>query len=220
MIKRLIFDIDGTLIIGASFDKAIENSLSKYNIFSEENKQKFIYAISTYENNYNEYDSKQYLQYFSSVLSINIDSNFLETFFENLGKYAIPEYNPKLIETIENLSKKYELVLLSNYFEKSQRGRLKNMGIDTYFSEYYGEKVCKPNKKAYIDALGTHKPEECVMIGDNVELDIAGAKKCGINTIWVNSKKNNKTSVRSVTVNDICEINEKLIESFEKDTER
>ena len=43
--------------------------------------------------------------------------------------------------------------------------------------------------------FGVHKPSECVMIGDHIELDIDGAKKCGINTIWVNSKKivqNNK----------------------------
>ena len=37
--------------------------------------------------------------------------------------------------------------------------------------------------------FGVHKPAECVMIGDHIELDINGAKKCGINTIWVNRKK-------------------------------
>ena len=37
MIKRLIFDIDGTLITGVSFDKAITNSLLEFGIFSEEN---------------------------------------------------------------------------------------------------------------------------------------------------------------------------------------
>ena len=37
--------------------------------------------------------------------------------------------------------------------------------------------------------LGEHKPYECVMIGDNLDLDINNEKKCGINTIWVNNKK-------------------------------
>ena len=153
MIKRLIFDIDGTLITGISFDEAIKNSLAELGFFSEENKQKFIYAISTYENNHSEYESKQYLQYFSQVLGYKLDKVFLDTFFRNLGLYAIPEYNKGLIETIEQLSKKYELVLLSNYFEKSQRGRLKHIGIDKYFTEYYGEKVCKPNRQAFLDAI-------------------------------------------------------------------
>ena len=153
MIKRLIFDIDGTLITGASFDKAIINSLLEHGIFSQDNKQKFIYAISTYENKHTEYEQKQYLQYFSQILGCSLDKNFLGTFFKNLGIYAIPDDNQELIKTIDQLSRKYELVLLSNYFEESQRGRLKNIGIDKYFPEYYGEKICKPHKKAFIDAI-------------------------------------------------------------------
>lgn len=153
MIKRLIFDIDGTLITGVSFDKAITNSLLEFGIFSEENKQKFIYAISTYENYHKEYEQNQYLQYFSQTLGCNLDKNFLNTFFRNLGMYAIPDDNQELIETIDQLSRKYELVLLSNYFEKSQRGRLEHIGIDKYFFEYYGEKICKPDRQAYIDAI-------------------------------------------------------------------
>ena len=153
MIKRLIFDIDGTLITGVSFDKAIPNSLLEFGIFSEENKQKFIYAISTYENYHKEYEQNQYLQYFSQTLWCNLDKNFLNTFFRNLGMYAIPDDNQELIETIDQLSRKYELVLLSNYFEKSQRGRLEHIGIDKYFSEYYGEKICKLDRQAYIDAI-------------------------------------------------------------------
>ena len=153
MIKRLIFDIDGTLITGVSFDKAITNSLLEFGIFSEENKQKFIYAISTYENYHKEYEQNQYLQYFSQTLWCNLDKNFLNTFFRNLGMYAIPDDNQELIETIDQLSRKYDLVLLSNYFEKSQRGRLEHIGIDNYFSEYYGEKICKLDRQAYIDAI-------------------------------------------------------------------
>ena len=40
MIKRLIFDIDGTLIAGINLDKTITHSLSSYGIYSEDNKQK------------------------------------------------------------------------------------------------------------------------------------------------------------------------------------
>lgn len=153
MIKRLIFDIDGTLITGISFDKAIKKSLLELGLFSDENKQKFFYAISTYENSHSEYEINQYLQYFSKVLGYKLGKDFLDIFFRNLRLYAIPEENNELVETIEKLSKNYELVLLSNYFEKSQRGRLKHIGIDNYFSEYYGEKLCKPNKKAFLDAI-------------------------------------------------------------------
>lgn len=153
MIKRLIFDIDGTLITGVNFDKAIETSLLEYGIFSEENKKKFINAIPTYENEHSEYEQNQYLQYFSKILEHNLDEKFLNILFKNLETYAIPDNNQKLIETIDKLSKKYELILLSNYFEKSQRNRLEHIGINKYFSEYYGEKICKPDKKAFILAI-------------------------------------------------------------------
>ena len=215
MIKRLIFDIDGTLITGVSFDNAIKNSLLEYGIFSEENKQKFIYAISTYEKYHKQYEKEQYLKYFSQTLGCNLEKSFLNTFFRNLGIYAIPVDNEKLIKNIEQLSKKYELVLLSNYFEKSQRGRLENIGINKYFLEYHGEKICKPAKQAYIDSIGVHKPSECVMIGDNLKLDIDGAKKCEINTIWVNSLKVKQNNIKTITVESVTEITEGLISSLE-----
>ena len=153
MIKRLIFDVDGTIITGTTFDKAMTKTLLKYNIFSEENKQKFINATITYEDNYNGYEKNQYTQYLSKVLGYELDNDFADTYFKNLGIYAIPEENRELIKKVDQLSKKYELVLLSNYFEKSQRGRLENMGISKYFSEYHGEKICKPNKKAFLEAI-------------------------------------------------------------------
>lgn len=152
MIKRLIFDIDGTLIRGVSFDKAIRESLQKYGLYTEENKQKFIKAIPIYEKYHNEYEADKYLNFYSQIIGQKLDKVFLDNYFRNLGAYAVPDDNQKLIGTIEKLSKKYELVLLSNYFEKSQRGRLEHIGINKYFSEYYGEKICKPNIQAFIDA--------------------------------------------------------------------
>jgi FMN phosphatase YigB (HAD superfamily) len=58
------------------------------------------------------------------------------------------------------------------------------------------------------------------MIGDNLELDINGAKKCGIDTIWINSKKIVQNNIRTVSVDDISKIDEHLIDSFEIDAER
>ena len=58
MIKRLIFFFFLTLITGVSFYKAIKNTLAKYDLFSEENKQKFISAIPQYEIKYLSYKKK------------------------------------------------------------------------------------------------------------------------------------------------------------------
>ena len=88
MIKRIIFDIDGTLLTGINFDKAITESLLKYNFFSEENKQKFFNTMIPYEDNYNEYEKNQYTQYFSKVLCYRFDNDFLDIHFKNLLTYG------------------------------------------------------------------------------------------------------------------------------------
>ena len=65
--------------------------------------------------------------------------------------------------------------------------------------------------------FGLHNPSECVMIGDHIELDINSAKKCGINTIWVNSKKIENNNIQTMAVNNVNEINQNLIESLKID---
>lgn len=218
MIKRLIFDIDGTLITGVSFDKAIKSTLEKVGVFSEENVQKCITAIGTYETVNGSYQREKYLRHFSDALGIELDEEFLYGFFGNLARFAVPEDSSELLKMLDNLSKKYELVLLSNYFEQSQRGRLERIGVNGYFSEYYGEKVCKPDRQVYLDAIGKHKPSECIMIGDNLDLDIIAAKKCGLNTIWINEKGILQNRVRTVSVRRVTEIDEKLINRIERAT--
>ena len=52
------------------------------------------------------------------------------------------------------------------------------------------------------------------MIGDHLELDINGAKKCGINTIWVNSKNIENNNIQTISVDNINEISQNLIESL------
>ena len=67
--------------------------------------------------------------------------------------------------------------------------------------------------------FGSHRPSECVMIGDHLELDINGAKKCGINTIWVNSKKIENNNIQTISVDNINEISQNLIEGLNIDYE-
>lgn len=72
----------------------------------------------------------------------------------------------------------------------------------------------------FLKLLGLHRPSECVMIGDHLELDINSAKKCGINTIWVNSKNIENNNIQTISVDNINEVSQNLIESFDIDIER
>ena len=210
MIKRLIFDVDGTLIKGVDFTNSIQNTLKKFNMNSEENIQAFIKGVVTYEQIYDNYNVDDYTKHIGMMLKRKLPEDFVSTFFEEL-KTCIPTDNSKICEIIQDLSLKYELVLLTNYFAESQLNRLNNMGIGKYFTECYGEQLIKPNKQAYINACGKNKPSECIMIGDNTELDIKGAKNAGLNTIFVNTQKQAISSRLGVAVNRVEDITDKTI---------
>ena len=68
--------------------------------------------------------------------------------------------------------------------------------------------------------FGLHKPSECVMIGDHIELDINSAKKCGINTIWVNSRNIENNTIKTISVDSVNKINESFLKNLEFDIER
>ncbi len=213
MIKRLIFDVDNTLIVGVNFKEAVIKTLDELNIYSEENLDNFFEGISSYEGVYNNYNYKDYKKHMEDCMNTIIPDNFLDVFFKYL-KDAIPERNDKLINIIDTLSKKYELVLLTNYFAISQINRLNNMGIGKYFTEVYGEELIKPNNEAYIKACGSYKPEECVMIGDSLYLDVECAQKNGLKAIFVNTKKIDTSNLDVVTVDKVENITEELLNNL------
>ena len=213
MIKKLIFDVDGTLIRGVDFLNSIEATLRDLNLYSEVNVQKFLLAMKTYEKFYNNYNVKDYTKHFSKTIGVELKNNFVPIFFEKI-KSSIPQKNEKLIGALKKLSLKYELVLLTNYFVESQMNRLNAIGIGKYFSGCFGEKCVKPNKKAYLDACGNAMPSECVMIGDDLFLDIEMAKKEGFKTIFVNTNNIFINSKIGQAVNCVEEIDSNIIEKL------
>ncbi len=98
---------------------------------------------------------------------------------------------PYAIEILEYLFPKYPMYIITNGFDDVQFGKLKNSGLDRYFaavitSEEAGVK--KPDKEIFQFALGrvSALAEESLMIGDDLEVDIAGAREVGIDQVFVN----------------------------------
>lgn len=60
------------------------------------------------------------------------------------------------------------------------------MGINNYFSEYYSEKIIKPNKLVYMCSKRKNEPEECLIVGNDKQLDIDIPKSLGFKTLYVN----------------------------------
>ena len=99
---------------------------------------------------------------------------------------------PYTIEILQYLAeKKYELHLITNGFEITQHSKLKYSGLDNFFKEVItseGSNSLKPSKEIFdfaFEKTGA-KPDESIMLGDNIEVDILGAMNAGIDQVFIN----------------------------------
>lgn len=201
MIKKLIFDLDNTLIMWKDeYLNALKETLKKYNINEEPNYVNDF--IDNYEDYYDKYDKQNMLDHINNNIKEKLSMDFMNDFLEKIGYMSEP--NEEVIDTLEYLSKKYELVVLTNWFKEPQTNRLKNAKIDKYFKEIFGgEDYIKPQKEAFLTAAGNTPLDECIMIGDSYTIDIMGAYNAGIKPIFMNPKnkenKNNFTEIKTIS---------------------
>lgn len=97
---------------------------------------------------------------------------------------------PGTREAIEYLSKKYVLHVITNGFDEVQRVKMKANALNSYFktvttSEEAGAK--KPSEKIFILAMvkSSAAADESLMIGDDYDVDIMGAKNVGMDQMLV-----------------------------------
>jgi putative hydrolase of the HAD superfamily len=119
---------------------------------------------------------------------------------------------PYTIEILDYLvEKNYRLHLITNGFEKTQHSKLKNSGLDKYFTEVItseGSNSLKPNKEIFDYALqkADAAPSESIMIGDSLEVDIQGAMNAGIDQVFVNHINETPTIVPTYTIYSLKEL--------------
>jgi len=98
-------------------------------------------------------------------------------------------YTKEVLQFLVN--KNYSLHLITNGFEKTQHSKLKYSGLAMYFKEVItseGSNSLKPQKEIFEFAFekAKAKPEESIMIGDTIDVDILGALNAGIDQVHVN----------------------------------
>ena len=104
-------------------------------------------------------------------------------------------------DVVKYLCKKYELVVLTNWFTEQQKERLKNYKIEPYFKNVIGTDFIlnKPNKESFIYACSPYDPSKCIMIGDSLLKDINGALNAGMDAILFDFKNEYKGNIKKVT---------------------
>ncbi|OGS74348.1 MAG: noncanonical pyrimidine nucleotidase, YjjG family [Flavobacteria bacterium RIFCSPLOWO2_12_FULL_35_11] len=201
-IKHIFFDLDHTLWdFETNSDIAFETIFKKHEVKAD--LQKFL----NYYREINEYYWKLYREekvtkeemrlgrLKDTFVKINkkVDMQLLENLSVDYIK-VLPHHN-RLFEgtheILEHLFVNYKLHIITNGFNEVQYKKIENSGIAKYFdkiitSEDAGVKKPNPIIFEYALEITNAVSAESIMIGDNWEADIMGAKGAGFDVIFCN----------------------------------
>lgn len=98
---------------------------------------------------------------------------------------------PHTHEILGYLHGKYSLHIITNGFPDVQHNKLKSSGIDNFFSSVFTSEIVghrKPDVNIFLHALEScgANAEESLMIGDGLDVDIAGARNTGMDQVFFN----------------------------------
>jgi putative hydrolase of the HAD superfamily len=122
---------------------------------------------------------------------------------------------PNAIESLEYLALRYYMTIITNGFEEIQGTKLASSGITHYFksvvtSARAGYK--KPAREIFDFALAesgfTH--QQAVMIGDNLQTDIGGARNANVDAIYFNPDRLAHTETVTHEIYDLKQLIEIL----------
>jgi len=117
---------------------------------------------------------------------------------------------PEAIETLEYLLERYELHIITNGFQEVQDVKIRNSNLEQYFKHIFvSERVGhqKPQREMFLHAMEATgaTAEDSLMIGDNMQTDIVGAKSVGMDQVFFNP---NHTKTREKATYEISELKE------------
>lgn len=117
---------------------------------------------------------------------------------------------PNTVQTLDYLFPKYKLHIITNGFQEVQEKKLKGSQIHHYFQKIVDSEMAgvkKPDPYIFELALEMAEvnPKNSLMIGDNLEADILGAKAMGMKVLHYNFHKEPDHG-ESIIINDLIEI--------------
>ena len=204
--KRFIFDLDGTIMTS---DPQLERDYfrSIYGDFGDEFVDQIPKLLDVYENTFPRYDIKMLSDYLTSKTNFKVTPKVVRDWVLILA--GVPDTKEEDIEKVLEYFKRkdYSLAVLTNWFRDTQIPRLKKAGVLEYFDEIYtGDDFLKPQKRAFLTALGDFQPQEAVFIGDSVNRDYIGPRACGIHSILYDKKDiHHKTLVKVKRLDELME---------------
>ena len=203
--KHLFFDLDHTLW---DFDANAKLALAKLHI-DLDLVSKGVHDFDLFHKNYLKHNEKLWARYrngfinqqelrikrmWLTLLDFKIADEELTRQLSELFLQLLPTRTLLFPDTIETLNylldKGYHMHLITNGFEETQHSKLINSGLQKYFLEVItseGSQSLKPHKEIFDFALRKTGASlnESIMIGDSLEIDIAGARNAGMDQVFV-----------------------------------
>ena len=206
--KHLFFDLDRTLWDFETNAQEALTELYEAHCLAE----KGIPTAAVFIENYKLHNERLWEQYRNGVVEKEVlrSSRFLLTLNDfgiddttlaaDLGEQYIQNCPlkthvfPFTYETLDYLHKKYRLHIITNGFEEVQYIKLEQSKMLHYFeqvitSEQVGVKKPHPDVFKHAMVKAFCKPEESVMIGDDLPVDILGAKAVGMHQVYFNPEQ-------------------------------
>jgi putative hydrolase of the HAD superfamily len=201
-IKHIFFDLDHTLW---DFDK--NSSLTFQKIFGlhnvDINHEHFVKAYEPINLNYwklyrEEKINKENLRYQRlkdtfDALNVFVEDALIDKLSSDYVVHlsSFTHLFEGTFELLDYLKPNYELHIITNGFDEAQHKKMNNSKIAPYFktmtnAEIAGVKKPDPIIFNYALELAKASPGESIMIGDNYEADILGAKALGLEVILFN----------------------------------
>jgi putative hydrolase of the HAD superfamily len=205
--KHIFFDLDRTLW---DFDANSRAALT--DVFRNHNLDRYFESPEPFIKAYHKHNELLWLQYREGRIkkdlfrSLRFELTLAEAKIDNpdLAKAIGEDYLhlstektilfPYTHEILAYLQDKYSLYILTNGFRETQLGKMKNCDLSKYFQHVFTSETIgfnKPNPKIFHWAMSSvnGRKEECLMIGDDFEVDILGAKSCGMDQVLFNPDK-------------------------------
>ncbi len=196
--KKYIFDIDYTILIP---DWSKEDDYFKLYIPLEEQEEFFKCKqdiLNKYERDFPKYNTKTLSDYFEKY-GFTVTEDVINGWMLYNGETIVDEVVDGTLALFEYLKENdKEIVILTNWFSGTQIPRLKRAGLLQYIDKIVaGENAMKPGLKSFELAIGETEKEDCIMIGDSIRSDKAGADNVGIDCYIVD---------KNHTIQDLYEV--------------
>ena len=201
----LLFDLDHTLwdfetnsheTLGVLFEKyqLASKGISGFKFFFETFTRINMHLWDQHDRNLIGQDVIRTQRFHKVFTEAGLEDYPLSLKFSNEYLQELPKRKnllPHTKEILDYLHAKYPMVIVTNGFDEMQATKMRSGGIHHYFktivtSQRAGDK--KPSKKIFdftLDEAG-HTHDSVIMIGDNLQTDILGARMAGIDTVYFN----------------------------------